>query len=112
VTATDVLELVLQGRIMNTRRDANWDGAVHKLLGISLDDGAPAYRLIGNIEWDADTGEVMHLWVVPEYQRRGVATELWRQAQAQGARHSAWRTKDGQVWALSTGDTLPAWKLA
>lgn len=96
-----------------TRRTAALleDGSANvELVGLRLEDEAGL--LVGRIEWRADDGEVVDLLVAEAHRRQGVATRLWRLAEARGARHSEWRTIDGQRWALSLGDPLPAWRVA
>lgn len=87
------------------------DGSANvEVAGFRLEDEAG--RLVGRIEWRLDDGEVIDLLVAEAHRRQGVATRLWRLAEERGARHSRWRTIDGQRWALSLGDPLPEWRMA
>jgi len=100
----DTVELELEGREVVIE-----DNSTHRVhvLTLSVDDDVSDAHMIAKIEWDMDDGEVLHLWVSADYQRRGLATRLWRAAQPRGARHSAARTKDGERWARSLGEALP-----
>jgi 8-oxo-dGTP diphosphatase len=57
---------------------------------------------VGRISWaDEDAGpRIVNLWVHPDFQRRGVATEMYRRAReiAPGLRHSDSPTEDGRGW--------------
>lgn len=57
---------------------------------------------VGRISWaDEDSGpRIVNLWVHPDIQRRGVATEMYRRAReiAPDLRHSANPTEDGRDW--------------
>lgn len=65
--------------------------------------------------WRTDTGEIQRLWVREGLRREGIATRLYRAAQfitGGQLRHSAWRTNDGELWALSLHQPLPERKHA
>ena len=57
---------------------------------------------VGRLSWtDEDAGpRIVNLWVHPDIQRRGVATEMYRRAReiAPGLRHSDNPTDDGRDW--------------
>lgn len=55
----------------------------------------------GHLSWFADNGEVGGVEVHPDFQRRGLATEMWRQARElqPDLHHSEALTPDGQAWA-------------
>lgn len=62
---------------------------------------------IAMIQWEVEAGDVYRMWVAPERRREGIMTRLWHEASARGARHSAWRTDDGDAFAQSVGGQLP-----
>lgn len=59
----------------------------------------------GHIYWNSDTGEVEDLYVVPDLQRRGIASALWEEARRQDPRvkHSDTQTEQGRSWAQHVG---------
>lgn len=66
---------------------------------------------IGFIKWYAGHGEVVDLEVRPAHRRKGIATELWNQANALSAAnglippvHSSAKTVQGEAWARSLGE--------
>lgn len=73
---------------------------------------------VARITWRLDTGEVEHLWVRENLRREGVATRLWDAARHldPNVTHSAWRTDDGEAWAVKVasrdGEELPERKRA
>lgn len=73
-------------------------------------------HLLAALVFEEATGEIVHLWTKPECRRRGFATALWDIAEALGAKHSQWRTIDGQAWAqavsIRDGQALPEWRLS
>lgn len=58
---------------------------------------------IGNLHLDYKTRMVKDITVSEDYQRKGVATELWKYAQKQGLepKHSPLKTAEGEKWAES-----------
>jgi GNAT superfamily N-acetyltransferase len=58
---------------------------------------------IGNLHLDSKTRMVKDISVLEDYQRQGVATELWKYAQEQGLKpkHSPLKTPEGEKWAES-----------
>ncbi len=67
---------------------------------------------VGSLDWNIarDDGEIVHVEVLPVWQRKGVATRMLRAAEeisrdngwpAPG--HSTTRTRDGDAWARSLG---------
>jgi len=54
-------------------------------------------------------GVIDSVGVLPEHQRRGVATAMWNHAQALGLspRHSSKRTEEGHAWAKKVGGEVP-----
>ena len=82
------------------------DRVRHKAWEFRVDDQG---KRVGRLSFDRQTGEVLHLFVDPDYRRCGIATALFRMAQALGAVQSHQRTDDGQAWALSLGEPLPTW---
>lgn len=55
------------------------------------------------------TGEVEYIGVSVEWQRRGIASMLWRYLVRTGEnpRHSADRTTEGDLWSMSVGGRRP-----
>ena len=60
------------------------------------------------------SGEVHHVDTKPDYQRKGVATQLLNVAKSVASstgrpdvKHSTRRTDSGDAWAKSTGDPVP-----
>jgi len=47
------------------------------------------------------SGEINHVEVEPEWQRKGIATRLWLEAEKQGLNpeHSSIRSQEGDAWA-------------
>ena len=68
---------------------------------------------LGHMVWTQF--HIRDIQVVERYQRRGVATALWREAQRLAAenpdipepRHSPARTESGNAWAIAVGGELP-----
>ena len=58
---------------------------------------------IATLHLDSKTRMVKNISVLDDYQRKGVATELWKYAQKQGLepKHSPLKTPEGQKWAES-----------
>lgn len=82
------------------------DGKLHHMIARHPD--APHQEMWGNhvgrITWWSSDGEVSNLHVEPQYQRRGVATELWNRAKAvqPDLKHSEEQTEEGASWARTT----------
>lgn len=65
--------------------------------------------------WHPKTGEIKNIGVPSDQQRRGVATQMWREAHriagetrgVRAPRHSPTRTDAGDAWARSLGGRLP-----
>jgi GNAT superfamily N-acetyltransferase len=68
-------------------------------------DHGPYSNWVGHLTWFDDDGQIGHVTVHPDYQRRGVATELHRRAKqvTPGLHHSDDRTSDGKRWINSLG---------
>lgn len=105
--------------------------AAHENLGAQFDisydtfdagGSKPLHRLqarnatgftVGSMLWDSR--QIRGLNVIPEAQRRGVATSLWNKghqlaAETKGIpqpKHSSDRTIEGSAWARSVGGRLP-----
>jgi ribosomal protein S18 acetylase RimI-like enzyme len=64
---------------------------------------------VGRMLWHLDSGEIEKLWVAESWRRQGIATRMWEMAQHAPikATHSAWRTNDGDAWAMAMGGDLP-----
>ena len=73
---------------------------------------------LGHIGWmGGSTGEIKHINVEPEHQRKGLGTELLNQAKSiskkknrKAPTHSAERTEEGDAWAKKVGGKLPPLK--
>lgn len=69
----------------------------------------------GFIQWHHQRGDIRHIGVSPNLQRRGIATALWHHANEVAAstpgvkppKHSPDRTDAGEAWARSLGGRLP-----
>jgi GNAT superfamily N-acetyltransferase len=80
-----------------------------------LPEQQPGERSAGYMRWGSKTGEIRAIDVEPQYQRRGVATAMYKHAHELAAtnrkirspRHSPDRTEAGEAWARSLGDRLP-----
>ena len=87
------------------------DGKLHHMIARHPD--APHQEMWGNhvgrITWWSSDGEVSNLHVEPQYQRRGVATELWNRAKAvqPDLKHSEEQTEEGAAWARTTAAYAP-----
>jgi len=95
------------------------DGRVndHPTVPISIgmyraDEESSATR-IGTLQVKP-SGEVHHVDTEPDYQRKGVATQLLNVAKSVASstgkpavKHSTRRTDSGDAWAKSTGDPVP-----
>jgi GNAT superfamily N-acetyltransferase len=72
------------------------------------------YGREGVMLWHSRTGELEHIEVAPRQRRQGIATGLWREAHRLATetgvtppQHSPKRTKTGDAWARSLGESLP-----
>jgi ribosomal protein S18 acetylase RimI-like enzyme len=65
-------------------------------------------NVIARLRLETD-GTIYGIWVKPEHRRKGIATQLWNYATANGynPQHSAERTTDGDAWAKSFNVPLP-----
>jgi GNAT superfamily N-acetyltransferase len=63
----------------------------------------------GHLYWDPETHTIADVYVVPHWQRRGIATELLRRAREIDPylRHSYELTPDGRAWAEKVAGALP-----
>jgi len=69
-------------------------------------------KYVGQLLWDTHTGAIADVHVVPELQRRGIATSMWQKAHSLPSdiippRHSVFRSDAGDAWARSVGGELP-----
>lgn len=76
-------------------------------------------KIVGSMVWEGwegyDEGALQSIDVDPSYQRKGLATRMWRHAQDLSRKnpnihrpiHSTFRTPEGDAWAKSTGDWMP-----
>lgn len=82
-------------------------GASYHAVSADLGDGR------AELQWDSK--HVRNVKVPEQFQRKGVATALWNEAQRLASdssripapKHSADRTNDGDAWARSVGGKLP-----
>ena len=82
-------------------------------------DGVTAYDSnhdeLGHIGWmGGTTGEIKHINVHPDHQRKGLGTELLSQAKMiskkkkrKSPTHSSERTEEGDSWAKKVGGKVP-----
>lgn len=90
---------------------STWGDNYHSVLAIHPSEEHP----IGRLDWTRKTGEVRVVRVDPNYQRQGVATQLWHRAKAVATdtrgvkppKHSADRTDAGDAWARTVGGGVP-----
>lgn len=93
------------------RHETVLDGRLHHMIAEHPD--APHQEQWGNhvgrITWWKGDGEVANLHVEPQYQRRGVATELWNRAKQiqPDLKHSEDQTEEGSAWARTTAAYVP-----
>jgi len=75
-------------------------------------DVDPGTKPVGSISWHHETGEIRGVYVKPEAQRQGIATELLSRAKdiagstrgVRPPRHSPQRTDSGEAWARSLNE--------
>ena len=72
----------------------------------------PDHGEVGFLELGKQTEQgrrVMDIQVHPNFQRKGVATRLWRHAHESGLspQHSSERTDAGDAWAKKVGGEIP-----
>lgn len=92
---------------------------IEYLAHISRVDAWHGEHKVGNLQWANDAywteeaGEILEVHVAKLYRRQGIATAMLAKAREQDSRvhHSSNRTPLGQLWAMSTGDRLPKWKV-
>lgn len=98
-----------------TRNNADFEGVtyghapgIYGEMHIVAEHPDPKKGRLGSMHLSSD-GYVRDIQVRKEYRRKGIATGMWRYAQAQGfdPKHSDSRTKKGDRWAESTGDYVP-----
>lgn len=79
-------------------------------------DGKRIGTLVGDMSLDASSGEISGVNVREDYQRRGIASEMYELAKIAHQmfpnihphpKHSGDRTPQGDAWAHSTGDPVP-----
>ena len=99
--------------IMHYRYDPNYPEAEHRIIAIHRTSGGT----VGEMHWfdnHPDYGSaVSHISVLPDHQRRGVATAMWNHANHVASRnskipvpvHHPQKTPVGHAWAQSLGDT-------
>lgn len=79
----------------------------HRVQAVS-----PEGKMLGQINWQKDTGEISNVNAFP--QRQGIGTHLLQAAQFSGQQpapqHSAKRTASGNAWAQKVGGQLPTRK--
>ena len=79
-------------------------------------DGKRIGTLVGDMSLDASSGEISGVNVREDYQRRGIASEMYELAKIAHKHfpdkypypeHSPARTPDGNAWAKAVGGRLP-----
>jgi ribosomal protein S18 acetylase RimI-like enzyme len=67
---------------------------------------------VGQFHWNSDSGVIENVEVSPSHRRMGVATSMYDFAKSLGTekapKHSVSRTNEGDAWANSLGEPLPA----
>lgn len=74
-------------------------------------------RYIGELVWYEPDGEILHVFVVQDRRRQGIATRMWEMAHRLARRrrgvcpprHSGERTPAGEHWARAVGGHRPRW---
>jgi GNAT superfamily N-acetyltransferase len=84
-----------------THKDHGGFGAL--IQAVHPNEGVIGHMLIGH------TNELRNIMVNPEFQRKGIATGMWKYAKSQGynPEHSMDRTDEGDAWAKSLGEVTP-----
>ena len=69
---------------------------------------------LGRLLWNADDGEISHVYVGDKLRRRGIATDMWNEAHSEALyrgiidpEHSSRRSQEGDAWAKSIGGDIP-----
>ena len=93
---------------------SNFGRNTHAVQLFSHEPGTEKARVMGDIQWHKDTGEITSIGVKPRYQRMGVANTLFHEAhkaaREQGLaepKHSEDRTDMGDSWAKQAGGEVP-----
>ena len=93
---------------------SNFGRNTHAVQMYSHEPGTPQARVMGNIEWHKDSGEILSVHVYPSYRRLGVANTLFHEAhkaaREQGLaepKHSGDRSDEGEIWAKQAGGEVP-----
>jgi len=79
-----------------------------------------SYMPVGALKWDLSNGQIMDVWVRPNWRRRKIATVMLEVAGAMAEenewelpQHSTVRTEEGEAWALASGaepaETIDSW---
>jgi ribosomal protein S18 acetylase RimI-like enzyme len=96
---------------------SNFGRNTHAVEIYSHEPGTPKARVMGNIQWHKDTGEIISIGVKPSYRRLGVANTLFHEAhkaaREQGLaepKHSEDRSDEGDAWAKQAGGEVPPQK--
>lgn len=96
---------------------SNFGRNTHAVEMYSHEPGTPKARVMGNIQWNKDSGEIVSVDVKSRYQRLGVANTLFhdarRAAREQGLtepKHSEDRSDQGDAWAKQVGGEVPPMK--
>jgi GNAT superfamily N-acetyltransferase len=67
--------------------------------------------IVGHLQWEHTIGaKITSVWVRPDYQHRGIATEMYKQASdsvGYPLAHDRTRTDAGEGWAQSVGGKIP-----
>jgi GNAT superfamily N-acetyltransferase len=96
---------------------SNYGRHTHAVEMLSHEPNSPKSRVMGNIQWNKDSGEIISIDVKPRYQRLGVANTLFHEAhksaREQGLaepKHSDDRSDQGDAWAKQAGGEVPPMK--
>lgn len=91
---------------------------LHTLQATHEPTQQPAGFMSWGVSWnqqEGGEGVLNSIDVYPKFRRKGVATAMWNHAKGLARKdknisypiHSTFRTREGDVWAKSTGDFVP-----
>jgi GNAT superfamily N-acetyltransferase len=97
---------------------SNFGRNTHAIQMFSHEPGTAESRVMGDIQWHKDSGEILGVRVEEPFRRLGVANTLFHEAhkaaREQGLaepKHSEDRSEMGDAWAKQAGGEVPPkWK--
>lgn len=84
----------------------DYDGSNHAVIAALVNTKTNEIKDIGSFNWDKDDGEIGMVHVEPEHRRKGIATQMYKEALASGLNkpvHAKRMTDEGLAWAKSVG---------